>query len=171
MTTLTFGQAAFGLREVKLTSYDGSGAVSMPAAMLLHVTPRIAAAEFAAEGVLIGASGVLAGANWELEAGAISLAVLAKLTGESTVAAGTTPNQTLTLTADAGVEFPYVRIYGRAKGEGTGGIYCKMYRCKLTAIEGTFRQGEFFVTSAAGVAVSNSSGVFEFVQRETDAAL
>ena len=50
-------------------------------------------------------------------------------------------------------------------------MYCRLYRCKVEALEGTFRDGEFWVTYAKGVAVSDGTRVFEFVQQETAAAL
>jgi hypothetical protein len=165
-----YGDKLFGLRELKLFNADGSGGLLLPRAMMLHVTPVIESARFEADGKLIGASSFLAGAEWELEAGGISLEVFAKLTGLSEVLAGSTPNRTLTLTQNAGAAFPYLRIYGRAVGD-SGDIHCRLYRCKLTALEGTFRTKEFWVTYATGVAVSSASGVLEFVQRETGASL
>lgn len=166
-----YGDKPFGLRQLKVTSADGSGAVTLPYGLLLHVTPRIEAAEFFAEGVAVGVSSVAVAADWELEAGGISLEALAKLTGLTASQTGSTPNRVLTLTAGAGLEFPYVRIYGRAAGEGNDDIYCRLYRAKLTSIDGTFRRGEFWITSCAGVAVANSTGLYEFVQRETGAAI
>lgn len=168
---MAFGDKPFGLRELKITNADGSGALALPVALIMHVTPRIVAAEFAAEGVVVGASAVLAAVDWEIEAGGISLDALAKLVGDSAAAAGSAPNRSLTLSADAGVLFPYVRVYGRAVGEGSDDIHCKLWRCKLTSIEGTFRVGEFWVTSAAGVAVQSASGLWDFVQHETGVVL
>lgn len=166
-----YGDKPFGLRQVKVTSADGSGAVTLPVGLLLHVTPRIEVAEFFAEGVLVGASAQAVAADWEIEAGGISLEALAKLTGLTAAQTGSTPNRVLTLNAGAGLEFPYVRIYGRAVGEGNDDIYCRLYRAKLSSIDGTFRRGEFWITSCAGVAVANSNGLYEFVQRETGAAI
>lgn len=167
-----YGDKPFGLRQLKITSADGSGAVTLPYGLMLHVTPRIEVAEFYAEGVMVGASAVAAAADWEIEAGGISLEALAKLTGLTASQVGSTPNRTLTLTAGAGSEFPYVRIYGRAVGEGNDDIYCRLYRAKLSSIDGSFRRGEFWITSCAGVAVNSSAGLlYEFVQRETGAAI
>ena len=165
-----YGDKLFGLRELKLFNADGSGGLLLPRAMMLHVTPVIESARFEADGGLVGAAAFLAGADWELEAGGLSLEALAKLTGLSEVLAGSTPNRTLTLTQSAGAAFPYLRIYGRVVAD-SGDIHCRLYRCKLTALEGTFRSKEFWVTYAAGVAVHSASGVLEFVQRETGASL
>lgn len=168
---MAFGERPFGLRELKITNADGTGAVALPTAMILHVTPRIAATEMSAEGVVVGLVSVVVAADWELEAGGIGLDVLAKMLGDTTASGGSAPNRTLTLSNDVGVALPYVRIYGRAVGEGVDDIHCKLWKCKLTNVEGTFRVGEFWVTSCAGVAVGGTSGLFDFVQHETGIVL
>ncbi len=165
-----FGDRPFGLRQIALYSSDGSGKILLPAAMMLHCTPKIEAETFSAEGRNVGAAAFLSGAEWELEAGGLSLEAYGKLTGLTAASAGSTPNRTLTLAADAGNAFPYIRIYGRAVSD-TGDVYCRLYRCKLTAIEGTFRGKEFWISYASGVAVSNGTAVLDFVQHETGAAL
>jgi len=167
-----YGDRPFGLRQVKLTDEAGANAVTLPRALMMHVTPRMEVTEFTAEAVVVGTSVFAAAADWELEAGGLSLEAWAKLTGLSAAAAGSTPNRTWTMTAAAGAEFPYLRVYGRAVGDaGSDDVYCVMYRCKLTSIEGSFRRGDFYITSCAGVAVSNATGLYQFVQRETGAAL
>ena len=169
---LAFGQAPFGLRELKIVSQDGTGAIALPVAMMLHVTPRIANEEFSAEGIVLASRSYLVACDWEFEAGVMDLSVFAKLTGSSAVNAGSSPNRTVTLDADAGVDFPYVRIYGRALDDASGDIWAKMWKCKLKSIEGTFRLGQFYVLSAAGIAVKDPVfGVIEYVQHETATAL
>lgn len=165
-----YGEYAFGLRQIALYNSDGTGKIALPAALMLHVTPLLQSARFEADGRLVGAAGFVAGAEWELEAGGISLEALAKLTGDTAASAGSAPNRTLTFSAAAGDAMPYIRIAGRAISDA-GDVFCRLYRCKLEALEGTFRDGEFWVTYAQGVAVSDGTRVFEFVQQETAAAL
>ncbi len=166
-----YGNFAFGLREIALYSADGTGKVLLPAAMMLHVTPLLNSVRFEADGRVVGAAGFVAGAEWELEAGGISLEALAKLTGDAAATAGSAPNRTLTLSHGAGDAMPYLRIAGRALAGDGGDVFARLYRCKVEALEGTFREGEFWVTYAKGVAVSDGPRVYEFVQRETAAAL
>lgn len=166
-----YGNFPFGVRQIALYSADGTGKVLLPVAMMLHVTPLLETARFEAAGRLVGASSIVAGAEWELEAGGISLEALAKLTGGNAVTVGTTPSRTLTLSLDAGDAMPYLRIAGRAMGADAGDVICRLYRCKVEALEGTFRDGEFWVSYAKGVAVTNGSVAVEFVQQETAAAL
>ncbi len=166
-----YGNYAYGLRQVALYNADGTGKVTLPAALMMHVTPLLQSARFEADGRLVGASSFVAGAEWELEGGGISLEALAKLTGDAAATAGSTPNRTLTLSAAAGDAMPYIRIAGRAVAVDAGDVFCRLYRCKVEALEGTFRDWEFWVTYAQGVAVSDGTRVFEFVQQETAAAL
>ena len=166
-----YGNFAYGLRQVALYSADGTGKVLLPVAMMMHVTPLLESARFEAEGRLVGATSFVSGAEWELEAGGISLEALAKLVGGVAVQAGSAPGRTLTLSLDAGDAMPYLRIAGRAVGSDAGDVICRLYRCKVETMEGTFRDGEFWVSYAKGVAVSNGSVAVEFVQQETAAAL
>lgn len=170
---MNFGQAAFGLRQVKLTDTAGGAVVYLPAAMMLHFVEKTQSADFTADGVWVAARSMPVGVEWELEAGGISLEAYAKMTGRTATAVGVAPNRTVTLNGDTGTDFPYFRVYGRAVGDaGTDDVYCVIYRCKLQEIEGTLRQGEFFVASCAGIAVRDSTnGLFQFVQRETGAAI
>jgi hypothetical protein len=165
-----YGEYAFGIRQVALYDANGANKIALPAALMMHVTPLLESARFEADGHLVGATSFVAGAEWELEAGGISLEALAKLTGGSATQAGSAPTRTLTLAQDAGQHMPYLRIAGRAVSDA-GDVYCRLYRAKVEALEGTFREGEFWVTYCKGVAVSNGSLVYEFVQQETVTAL
>lgn len=165
-----YGDYPFGLRQIALYDTAGANKVLLPAALMMHVTPLLETERFEADGQLVGAASFVTGAEWELEAGGISLEALAKLTGGTAGQVGSTPNRTLTLSQDAGAQIPYLRIAGRAVSD-TGDVICRLYRCKVEALEGTFRDGEFWVTYAKGIAVSNGSVVYEFVQQETAAAL
>ena len=170
---LSFGQAPFGLRELKITSQDGTGAIALPVALMLHFTERVQKEEFVAEGILVASRSFCIELDWELEAGALDLAVYAKLTGRSAATAGSAPNRTVTLDGNTGIDFPYVRIYGRAVGDaGTDDVRIKIFKAKLSSIEGTLRNGQFWVTSCAGVGVPDLTfGVYEIVQDETAVAL
>ena len=166
-----YGDFPFGLRQIALYDTAGANKLLLPAALMMHVTPLLETARFEADGHLVGAASFVAGAEWELEAGGISLEAIAKLTGSTANQAGSTPNRTLTLSQDAGAQMPYLRIAGRAVSASGGDLLCRLYRCKVEALEGTFRDGEFWVTYAKGVAVSNGTVVYEFVQQESVAAL
>lgn len=169
---MNFGQAAFGLRQLKLTDTAGANVVYLPSAMMLHFTEKTQSADFTVEGVWVAARSMSVGVEWEMEAGGISLEAYAKMTGRTAALAGSAPNRTVTMAGDGGTDFPYFRIYGQAVDDVTGDIHCVLYKCKLQEIEGTMRGGEYWVSSCSGIAVEDATnGIFTFVQHETKVAL
>lgn len=170
---MDFGQAAYGLRDVKLTNAAGSTQVDLPAARTLQFTERIKSAELEGDDALVAVVSYSEAVEWSLEAGGISLPAYALMTGRTVTLAGTTPNQSYTMYGQAGECFPWFKIYGRAISDGcTDDIHCKLGKAKLTSIEGSFANGEFWITSCSGIAIEDLTGkIFEFVQHETGEAL
>ena len=111
--------------------------------------------------------------EWNLESGGIDLDAYAIMTGRTVTATGSTPNQTETMAWSAGDCLPYFKIYGQAYSDDCDGDYhVKFFKAKLMGFEGTFSEGEFFVTSANGIAVDDGvNGIAEIVQHETAATL
>ena len=68
---------------------------------------------------------------------------------------------------------PYFAIYGKVISDDCASdIHCKIWKAKMTSLEGRFQEGEFWVTSCSGIAIDDgSNGIFDFVQNETAAAL
>lgn len=169
---MNYGEAAYGLRQILLTDTAGANPVYMSAGILLHFTEEIMTEEFRAEGIRVASRSFTTGIDWELEAGGISLAAYAKLTGRTAPEVGSVPNRSITVDVNQTTNFPYIRIYGRSVDDYRGDFYCRIHRAKLTSIEGTLREGQFIVTSCAGVGVSDPAfGFYQFVQRETAAAI
>ena len=161
----------FGLREVKIVPVTGTP-VSLPAAQTLSFTERIQSAELRGNDKIVSVNSQAEAAEWSLESGGISLAAYAALTGRTAVEAGVTPARTTTLGGGGGDNFPYVKIYGKALGEGLDDVHCKLYKCKVTSIQGNFANGQFFVQQCSGIAVDDgTNGVFDFVVNETAAEL
>lgn len=169
---MAYGDKSFGIRQIVLYNADGTGAVALPVALMMHITPVFEAARFVADGVGVGAASMITSLEWELESGGLNLDAYAKLLGLSVANAGTAPNRTQTLSVGAGLELPYLRISGRAVSDAGDGMAVKLYRAKLESLEGTFRRGDFYVTSCAGIAVKHSTlGLFDLVGQETKTAL
>jgi hypothetical protein len=169
---MAYGEKSFGLRQ--LMTYDTAGAngVALPAGMTLSFQERVSAEEFLAEGEVVAVRAFVIAVDWELEAGGISLAAWARLSGRTATETGTTPNRITTLTATGGDEFPYFRVYGRSVGDAGDDVRCQILNAKVTRLEGAFGDGEFLVSRCSGVGVPNSSGqVYQVVQRETAGVL
>lgn len=161
-----FGHQPFGLREVKLVS--GATVVALPASRTLQFTERVKSGELLGDDSLVAVAAHLEAVEWTLEAGGISLEALALMTGRTVAESGTTPNRTKTLKGTAGDRYPYISIYGKVLGSGEDDIHCKIFKAKVTSLEGSFGEGEFFVTRCSGIAVDDgTNGIYEFVQHET----
>lgn len=167
-----FGDKPYGIRDIKITNLAGTTQTDLPVARRLRFGERIQSSELKGDDAIKSVVSFGEAVEWELEAGGISLEAYAALTGRTTTAAGTTPNQTVTVTGSAGDSFPYVKIYGKSLGEGDDDIHVKLWKCKVTQIEGTLGLEEFFITSCSGVAIDDgTNGIFDWVQNETAASL
>lgn len=169
---MAYGDKPFGMRQIITYDSAGANAVALPVGMMLRFAERLATTEYTAEDEVVALRARLVGVDWELEAGGISLAAWARMTGRTATESGTTPNRILTLAATNGDEFPYFRIYGRSIGDAGDDVRVQILNAKVTAIEGTLRDGQYVVTSCAGVGLQNGSGlVYQVIQRETAAVL
>lgn len=165
---MSFGDKPFGLRDVKVTNLAGTTQVDLPAAQTLTFKERIKSGELSGDDSLQSVVAFAEAVEWSLEAGGIDLNAYALLTGRTATTAGTTPNQTVTLTADGGNPFPFLKIYGKALGDGSDDIHCKIFKAKVTSLEGGFKEGAFWITKCSGIAVDDgTNGLFEFVTNET----
>ena len=170
---LTADAKPFGLRDVKLTKIDGTGQIDLPSAQTLRFSERIRGGELSGDDKTVAVVAFSDAVEWTLESGGIPLEAYALMTGRTVVAGGTGTAETNTLTGTAQQTFPYFKIYGTVLGDGIDNLHCLIYKAKLTgSIEGTFGDGEFFVTSCSGVAIDDgTTGTFRFVQNETAAVV
>ena len=97
-----YGDKPFGLRDLKLTKIDGSVQVDLPYGMTLSFKERVTSGELRGDDATVSIVAITDAAEWSIEAGGISLEAYALMTGRSVVTAGTTPNRTTTLSANAG---------------------------------------------------------------------
>ena len=169
-----YGDMPFGLCQLKLIGVTNAGTVTLPVGQKLKFKERVASAELKGDDVIKAVASMSEGAEWEIEAGGLSLEAYALMTGRTVTASGTTPAGTVSLKAGTGFHaFPYFKVYGKVLGVGLDDVHCKLHKCKLTSgVEGSFENGKFFATAIKGVAVDDgTNGAFEFVQNETATVL
>jgi len=162
------------LNDLKLTNIAGDTQVDLPAARRLAIQERVTTGEIRGDDKLMEVVSISDALEWELESGGISLDAYALMTGRTATETGTTPSRTNTLTLSGAECFPYFKIYGKSLGEDcTGDVHAKLWKCKLTEpIQGTFQEGQFWVTQCRGIAIDDgSNGMMDFVQNETAASL
>lgn len=171
-----FGDLPFGMREVRIKPYNADGtlgaAVPLPNGQVFSFEDKADFEKLEGDDTIIAIGEKGSSTSWDLEAGGISLAAYAVLSGVSVVTAGVTPNQTKTLTKDKDTKRPYFLVEGRAISESGGDIEMRVFKCKASDLKGELKGGEFFITKCSGDAVPNATGnVWEMKQKETAAAL
>ena len=172
MTDVTGSGFIYGLRDLKITTLDGLTQVDLPAAQTLTFSENITSDDLRGDDVIKATVAFVEAIEFSLEAGGISLEAWALMTGETVVTAGTQPNRTETLSRTGGKNFPWIKIYGRALGDGIDGTHLLILKAKLTSLEGNFENQGFFITSASGRGITDDSDlVYQVVKLETDAPL
>ena len=169
-----FGDKPFGLRDLKVTNIGGTSQVDLPSSLTLTFKERLTQGEMRGDDATQSVVAITDAVEWSIEAGGISLEALAIMTGRTATAAGTTPNRTVTMSANAGDNMPYFKIYGKSVGDvSTDDIHVKLNKCKLTSgIEGEFKDGSFFMTKCSGIAIDPGAGaIYDIVQNATAANL
>lgn len=170
---MAYGDKPFGIRDVKITDISGSTQVDLPSSRVLTFRERGKSGELSGDDQTVALVSRADAIEWELEAGGISLEAYALMTGRTAALTGTTPNQILTLTGEATEQFPYIKVYGKAIGDGADDVHVKIWKAKVMGpLEGGFQDGEFFVSKCSGVGIDDgTNGVFDIVQNETAASL
>lgn len=163
----------YGLRELKVVA--GSTVVSAPAAQTLKFKEKMTNATLRGNDGDVVTSALVDSVEWELSTGGYPLDFIAALTGRSVVAGGSGSAETMTLTGSRGDVMPYVVIYGKIVGDDADDVHVKLYRAKvIEGADGTFADGQFYVTSMKGMAVgdpNNSNKIYDVVRNETATAL
>lgn len=113
--------------------------------------------------------------DFSFEHAKISLDALEVLSGGTLAAAGTTPNQTQTLTVLGTNVAKYFKLQAKLTYQdfaSTGDIQIILYKCKAK-FNLEFKTEEYAVISGSGKAIptTNNGKIFEIVGRETTAAL
>jgi hypothetical protein len=170
-----YGDKPWVLVDVKLTDISGTTQVDLPASRQLTFKERVISAELRGDGKTLAVGAMPDAVEWSLESGGIPLEAYEIMTGRAPVESGTTPTRTNTWAGDMGPDYsyPYFKIYGKSLGDGAGDVHCLIYKAKITdGIEGTFGDGEFFLTACSGLGIDDgANGAFEFVQNETATTL
>ncbi len=165
---LTSNVKPFGLRQITLVPLPTGTAVVLPAAQTLSFKESLISGELRGDDAVQAIAAITDKIEWSLEAGGISFDAIKVLTGRTIAATGTTPSQKNTITIAAGDTYPYFKIYGKIINDDGSDVHCLIYKAKLTdGLEGEWKDGEFFIQSASGIAISNGTKIAELVHNET----
>lgn len=176
-TPLPVATYPFGLRDVKLYPFlDQQGTVlaaegvDLPAAQTFSFADAADTVDLRGDDELLAQASTGGQVNWTLEAGGISLAAWAILTGGQIIESGAAPNRTITLRKCSDDTRPYFQVRGLVMSESGGDNVAVVYRAKCSGdISGQFGDGAFFVTSADGIGLPmpGTKLLYDIIQHES----
>lgn len=183
MTAPVADGLAYGVRDCKLTEYlDASGmvlgpsSVDLPYMQHLNFTEAEEFSELRGDDKLITTRGKGSQVNWDLEAGGLSTAAWAVITGGSVIESGLTPNRIIELRKRSTQSRPYFRIDGKIISDSGGDILVRIYRCRANGdIQANFQDGEFQTSQIAGVGLplldDTNDLLYSIFRRETSSEI
>lgn len=173
----------YGIRDCKLTPYTdaagtvlGETSIDLPNMQTFSFSETEEFQELRGDDRVVTTRGQGAQVEWSLEAGGVDIRVWAILTGGSVTESGTTPNRVVTARKRSSDNRPFFRLEGQAISDSGGDVHAVVYRCRANSnIEGSFSDGEFFITSASGLGLplmdEDFDLLYDFVQNETKVSI
>jgi hypothetical protein len=167
----------YGLRDVKIYPYlDAQGTIlasagyDLPHAQTFSFADSENFTDLRGDDEIAATHGNGAQVKWTLEAGGISLAVWAILTGGQIIETGAAPNRVITLRKCSDDTRPYFRVDGQIMSDSGGDVVGVIYRAKCNAdIRGQFGDGRFFISQADGIGlpIPGTRLLYDIKQHET----
>lgn len=167
----------YGMRDCKIYPYAdalgtvlGSVGYDLPNMQTFSFAEAEEYNDLRGDDSLVATHGNGAQVNWSLEAGGISLAVWAILTGGQIIETGSAPTRVITLRKLSDDARPYFRVDGQIISDSGGDVHAVIYRAKCNGdISGQFGDGAFFITAADGVGlpIPDTKLLYDIVQYET----
>ena len=183
MTAPVTDALPYGARDLKLTQYTdaagmvlGTTSVDLPYLQHLNFTEAEEFTELRGDDRVITTRGKGSNVNWDIEAGGISSACWAVLTGGSVVETGLTPNRIVELRKKATTSRPWFRADGKIISDSGGDILVRIYRCRADGnITSNFADGTFATTQVTGKGLplldDTNDLIYSIFRRETSVAI
>lgn len=149
----------YGMRDCKLTPYDDEGgsvlgdvSYDLPNMQTFSFSEAEEFQDLRGDDRTVTTRGRGSQVEWSLEAGGYDIAIWSILTGGIIIEEGLTPNRRVIMRKFSTASRKYFRMEGQAISDSGGDVHSIVYRCRANdAIEGTFADGEFFITSGSGL--------------------
>lgn len=176
MPVQPFGEIPFGLRDIRLTPWNGAvlgTPIDVPRIRTMEANITRDSADLEGDDVRVATHTFGTAAEGTFEAGGINLAALALLTGgSSTGVLGTTPNKTNTFILEGDDVGGYFKVEGQAIADDSGDVHVIIWRAKATnGPNTTFNQGEFALTTCDVTGIFDASvtpsRLYSIIQNET----
>lgn len=180
MPVQPFGEIPFGLRDIRLTPWNGAilgTAIDVPRIRTMEVNITRDSADLEGDDVRVATHTFGTAAEGTFEAGGINLAALSLLTGgSSTGILGISPNRTNTYILEGNDVDGYFKVEGQSYADDSGDVHVTIWRAKATnGPNHSFNQGEFSLTTCDVTGIFDASvspsRLYTIVQSETAVAL
>lgn len=173
---LTTTPLPYGLRDVKITPYNGAAlaatSIDLPNARTFSFSEAEDFEELRGDDKVVTVVGKGPSVEWELESGGLPFEAARAMIGGTITETGTAPAQKKTWTKRAGEARPFFKVEGQAISDSGGDVHCVLDRCRTTGnFEGEFGDGSFWLSKCDGVALPSQLAartdiVYEFTQNE-----
>lgn len=145
----------YGMRDVKLTPYDGDAlaatSVDLPNARTFSFSESEEFETLRGDDKTVAIRGAGASVGWDLESGGISLAAYAVLSGGTVTTSGVAPDTVTRYRKRVADERPYFKAEGQAISDNGGDFHAVVYKCRATGdLEGELSDGAFWLTAGSG---------------------
>lgn len=173
MASETYGDAVYGLRDLKVTNIGGTTQEDLGAASMFEVVPIIQHGRLEGDDGIESAVSFFLGAEGSIKNGRYSSAAVAIMTGVALTQGGTSPNEITTLKINKGTAAPFFKVYGKAVDDGAGDLHILCSKVKLVEFNASkIEFGQWRVTEAKVLVLDDgTNGIFKAIQNETAANL
>lgn len=169
----------YGIRDCKLTPYEDDGGTvlgdtsyDLPNMQTFTFSETEEFQDLRGDDRLVTTRGKGAQGEWSLEAGGYNIVIWSIVTGGQIIEEGVTPNRRVIMRKFSTASRKFFKMEGQAISDSGGDVHSILYRCRANdAVEGTFTDGEFFITSASGLALplldADFDLLYDHIQNET----
>lgn len=170
----------YGIRDIKLTPYtDAAGlilsdtSIDLPNARTLSFSDTEEFQELRGDDRVVATHGNGSAVSWNLESGGLPFQAFKIMGGGTVTDSGASPNARKVYAKKVTDQRPYFKVEGQAISDSGGDVHVELHRCKATgSLEGSFSDGEFYLTAADGVALAMPEGpladeIYRFVYNES----
>lgn len=173
----------YGMRDCKITEYADAGgtvlgdtSLDLPNMQTFSFSEAEEFQELRGDDKVVTTRGKGSQVDGSIESGGISLEIWAVFTGGTIIEEGLTPTRRVILRKFSTAPRKYFRAEGQAISDSGGDVHTILYRCRCNAaLEGSFKDGEFFITSASFLSLplldADYDLLYDFVQNETATAI
>ncbi len=174
-----YGAPQFGLADCKIAVWNSTdsygSAVDVMSVQLMGAVLNIISAELEGDDEITAMAARAISADVQLRFGAVSLAVLEVLLGNTATSSISTPNEVKQLKVSGGDNMPYFGIVGKAiaeEGVGDFKVFLPKVRIMSDVTLASMEYGSFVIPDLTSKAVNDATyGIVSLLEYEADTAI